>query len=638
MMENEATKKIFDCIDGHHSFVYMSGAGSGKTTSLISSIDYVLRTQKSLVPPQQILAITFTNVAAERIKKTIGETSFVRCSTIHDALWSFIKRYKDDIRQAFMDVVKSDQSVQKATVESLKEYEPWDGAALGFFEEYRFHRYEKAVDYKAYLSQKIGSVPKNAGDCQKRLNALWKNKAEEDFLNELIAYPKTPIEYTPTFNHDVLYKGQFSHDTLLVIAKKVLSKGHIALKAFADTNPYIFVDEYQDTADEVIDLLVEVANSEPPGKGPLVGFFGDPAQRIYDLVCPDFEKKPFLEKPIVIFNPDCYRCPQSVLAIANKIRNDNVIQISIFPAHVSCDDIRIFAAGNQADYKTFVSSIVEEDPKKKWGCFLLKNDDIADALSFSNFLAAVKASPHFHRYYDEVKDEFLASEDAKLLPSILALKRMISFYLTLIDANASLQTLLPFSFLREVTLAEANDCLRKWMPFPASDDSFDTLVDYFEKKIKESAEFSASFASNCSLPEGGFSKKAFYELIDHDLEFSDDASSETSFGGIKIREMIQWLSYLNATQKGNVVYRTLHGTKGDEFDNVIIVMDSRLGLHGPSFHQFFADGSDNTAKNLLYVALTRTKGSIRLLYRDDNFSAIKDGFCSFFGERVVAFS
>lgn len=635
-MENEATKQVFDCIDRHQSFIYMSGAGSGKTTSLIASIDHVLRRQNALIAPQQILAITFTNVAADRIKKDIGETSSVHCSTIHDALWSFIKRYKEDIARAFAEVVKEDIKAQQETIDSLPAYSSWDTVIVDSFDEYRNHRFEKAFEFKTFLSETTGKMPSNAGDCQKRLNALWKKTAEEKFLEKLAADPGTIVEYTPKFNQDVLYQGKFSHDTLLIIAKKVLSSGHIALQAFADCYPFIFVDEYQDTADSVIDILVEAANVNPKKDRPLIGFFGDPAQHIYEKVSSDLLNKPFQEKPIVITNPDCYRCPASVLIIANKIRDDQVSQISKFPAKVSFNDIKIFTSGKDANYKTFVTSVAKEDPEKKWGCFLLRNSDIADALSFSTLFSVMNSSPHFRRYYNEIKDEFLASDETKLSPAVLVLKRITKFYSLLTSDDTHISTLLPPVFLQRMSFSEAKKCLAEWGPFPSVDDSFGSLLDFFENKREKSAEFSKSLLINCPMPDGDFSKKAFIELLVDGLSSEDGTFSEGSLENVKIGELLRWLSYLDACQTGKIVYRTFHGTKGDEYENVIIILDARLGTKGAFFHQFFKDGSDKIAQNLLYVAITRTKGSIRLLYRDDCFAQIKEGFCSIFGTSYVA--
>lgn len=57
-----------------------SGAGSGKTAVLVARIQYLLQ---SGVSPQDIVAITFTNLAAEEMAKRLGHPQGLMVSTIH---------------------------------------------------------------------------------------------------------------------------------------------------------------------------------------------------------------------------------------------------------------------------------------------------------------------------------------------------------------------------------------------------------------------------------------------------------------------------------------------------------------------------------------------------------------------------
>ena len=64
----------------------LAGAGSGKTRVIIQRIAHLI--QKKLVPPQQILAVTFTNKAAEEMRERLqeilsGKHKGVHLSTFH---------------------------------------------------------------------------------------------------------------------------------------------------------------------------------------------------------------------------------------------------------------------------------------------------------------------------------------------------------------------------------------------------------------------------------------------------------------------------------------------------------------------------------------------------------------------------
>ena len=75
------------------------------------------------------------------------------------------------------------------------------------------------------------------------------------------------------------------------------------------------------------------------------------------------------------------------------------------------------------------------------------------------------------------------------------------------------------------------------------------------------------------------------------------------------------------------MYHTYHGTKGLEFDNVLIVMGRGFGREKNYFEYFFQmygaelQGENlqsyESARNLLYVAVTRAIKNLSILYVDD---------------------
>lgn len=68
-------------------------------------------------------------------------------------------------------------------------------------------------------------------------------------------------------------------------------------------------------------------------------------------------------------------------------------------------------------------------------------------------------------------------------------------------------------------------------------------------------------------------------------------------------------------------YHTFHGTKGLEFENVVVIMKEKNGKSKIDFKDYFKRyGSSEEpidTKNLLYVVVTRAISNLRILYTDD---------------------
>lgn len=150
----------------------------------------------------------------------------------------------------------------------------------------------------------------------------WVPKTEENDIKVLIADKQ--IDYK---NYRDLDNGIVWHDDILKISKYLFETYPLLIKIFCDRYDYIFIDEYQDTAEDVINIFMKIINANYHTK---VGFFGDSMQSIYSNGIGNLSKYIDNIHLIEIQKPDNFRCSKSVINLCNKIRTDGLKQE---PAH-----------------------------------------------------------------------------------------------------------------------------------------------------------------------------------------------------------------------------------------------------------------------------------------------------------------
>ena len=114
---------------------------------------------------------------------------------------------------------------------------------------------------------------------------------------------------------------------------------------------------------------------------------------------------------------------------------------------------------------------------------------------------------------------------------------------------------------------------------------------------------------------------------------------------ISIAEFKRWYRYIRFSGEELVKYHTYHGTKGKEYDNVVIIMQNQFGQKQDYFNELFKNFKNpeqlsgksrkkfKEAKNLLYVATSRAIKNLRILYIDP-IDDIKDDIKFIFGEPI----
>lgn len=262
------------------SFVMVAGAGSGKTTSLIKALGTIATAHgKALkLHRQRVACITYTEIAAGEIWADVGNDPLFHVSTIHSFLWTVVKSFQADIRA-------------------------W---------------------VKARIAERISDLETDARNFGPRVQERTKEKNRRDLAR--YREQTVQIDGVPSFKYEVgsdYPRGILGHDDIIKMVPSFMTSRKLFRTLIAQQFPFIFVDESQDTMPGVVEAL-QAVELEMRGRCCL-GFFGDPMQRIYPT---GIGAIPVDDGWVSIDKPENFRCPQTVLKVANNIRKDgdNLVQ------------------------------------------------------------------------------------------------------------------------------------------------------------------------------------------------------------------------------------------------------------------------------------------------------------------------
>lgn len=181
----EEVKIIFENICNGNNFLLSGGAGSGKTYSLVSVINEIY----SRIPSSKIACLTYTNSAVHEIESRVFNKN-LSISTIHDFLWENISSFQTELKQTLLSGINDD-----------------------------------SVNYKNISVELPYSNDFNDG-----------------------------IRYTENLR---ISNGEISHDEVIVLANQMFKKYSKLCDILNDKYDYILIDEYQDSFAEVIEILLD---------------------------------------------------------------------------------------------------------------------------------------------------------------------------------------------------------------------------------------------------------------------------------------------------------------------------------------------------------------------------------------------
>ena len=275
----------------------IAGAGSGKTKVLTHKIAYLI-TEKS-VKPWNILAITFTNKAANEMKERIGNLigegiNDMWVGTFHSICIRVLRRYIDRIGYS-SEFLIFDTSDQKTLVkECLK---------------------EANLDDKIFTDRSVLSEISNAKN-EMLTPTQYKLRANGEYRKEKIA------EIYEKYQLKLQKNNAVDFDDIINLTITILTENPDILEYYSDKFKYVLVDEYQDTNKAQFTLITLLSCRHGN-----ITVVGDNDQGIYSFRGADISNILNFEKDFpgtqIIKLEQNYRSTKAILDVANAVIKHN---------------------------------------------------------------------------------------------------------------------------------------------------------------------------------------------------------------------------------------------------------------------------------------------------------------------------
>ncbi|MDO7528782.1 ATP-dependent helicase [Acinetobacter pittii] len=419
------------------------------------------------------------------------------------------------------------------------------------------HSYTKFSNWVTLTSQNF--LLRDKENVIKALDAIqWQLKDNGEILLELPivkAYLGRNAKIRKTsyidYRKQHWLSGKIHHDDVLFFSYQLIEKHPFILEVIRAKFPYFFIDEFQDCNPIQVAIIKKIAESET-----VVGCIGDPAQSIYEFQGADVEQ--FLS-----FNLDGM-CHYQILK-----NNRSTIKIVKILNLIRSDLIQEAARESEGENHCLIVGTTKEAIR------IVREKCINEAfytLSRDNFIAKA--------LHNELDDSFNIDN---LFESIIA-----------VDSNKERRQLVCSSIkaielTREKKFKEAFKELKKI--FPESKYSISTSIEYLSTLIKEYDSYKTKNLIN------------FIEVLQKLLN-----SSITKVSRGRVKEFYENTNYNQLSVCISIpddmsLNKTIHKSKGDEFNNVLLVLESHKELNFILSPQLI----DNEEHRIRYVAVSRAK-------------------------------
>ena len=587
-----------------------AGAGSGKTRVLTHKIAFLIK--EDIVKAEEILAVTFTNKAAEVMKQRVtklmkNKVQEINIGTFHSICARILR---NEIRH------------------------------LGFSKDFAIYdRTDQISLVKIILAEE--NIPKNILMPKTVRNKISYFKSQLINPNHAMksvktAQDKSIIDVYKSYNNSLKENNAVDFDDLLNLPLDIFNNHPRILNKYQKLWKYILVDEYQDT-NKAQFLLVKML-AEQHRK---ICVVGDDDQSIYGWRGADIRNILDFEKDF----PECetytlennYRSTNQILHAAQSVvrNNSDRVDKDLLSVNGEGDLIGVIETHDEMEEADAVINALEKEIKMKKRTFndfsvLYRTNSQSRALEDSFRRSAI---PYKiiggTRFYErkEVKDVLGYLRLIVNLKDTISLRRVINFP----PRGIGLKTV-DKCFIQSVKdNKKLFDVLKNPEPMKIRGKQGDSLIAFYKliKKYNELLpKLNASELARALVEEVGILK--FYKQqdnIDDNERYNNVLEILNSIDEIverksnaSINDFLEEVSLLTDIDEWNnddnfVTMMTVHSSKGLEFPVVFLT-----GLEDGLFPLSIALNEKEIMeeeRRLFYVALTRSQDMVYLLYATD---------------------
>lgn len=589
-VDDHVDREIESCFSASspNIFFVFAGAGSGKTRSLINTLNFLDKEQgeKLLMKGKQIAVITYTNAACDEISRRLQYKSIFSVSTIHSFLWELIKNYQVDIKTWIME------SVQKE-IEELKQ--------------------------KQTKTSRGKAGEKRAETIKKKTERLAKIRSIQKF------------SYNP--NGDNVGYDSLSHSEVIKMSTEFIATEPTMQDILTSKYPILLIDESQDTKKELIDALLIVC--EKYGEKFIVGMFGDTMQKIYNDGKDNLAKciPDNWVKPVKIMN---HRSAKRIVTLANSIRSSVDDQKQQARSDAEEGTVRLFitSKSNNKEYveKRVAEMMVQDTGDIGWNdeedykSLILEHHMAASRFGFSELYMPLSNSKKFDTSLREGSIPELSILSKLVFPLLVAYQSGNDFEVAkIIRKNSPLLN-------KEVFITGLNnqvELLRK------AEEAVELLMKLWnDGKVPTCLEVLKSIRDTGLFKVGN---RVDEVLTDYSQDENEKITALRTALSAPFYELERYALYVS----DNTRFATHQGVKGLEFPRVMVILDdaqARGFLF--SYEKLFGvkaqsdtdeknahDGKDTSitrTARLFYVACTRAKKSLAIVAYTENEEMVRD--------------